>query len=207
MRLRTRKRRIVKYILIAGFAVVSIPHLPGFPARVALVTNTKTVEICDDVLSIYGDGRYHERDIRNGTFQTTMRSSFPDEQNVRFLPRYWEFKDELIRMHVSWPPGHQPTADELRKLGQIPPTIVPPNWRWLFRIWLTPVAVILALPLMVVLWRDRPFPSQCCQKCGYNVFRSGSAKCPECGKVFEAVPPNKSKLGMWIRSVLDAIWS
>lgn len=208
MRRRTHGSRAIKYVLIFGFALIAIPTLFALYAPLRLITSSGSIELSDDVLSIYGAGVYHDRDIATQQwFQFSKRSEFPDEQSVSWRPRYWEFSDRVIRAHVQWIPGYQPTSEDWARVARLPTTVIAPNWRWIFRAPLSPYAIVVGILAAWFAWRDRPFPSECCQECGYNVARSGSERCPECGAPFKAVPTAMSRPGRWIRNALDAIWS
>ncbi len=40
----------------------------------------------------------------------------------------------------------------------------------------------IAIPTAWLWWRDRRFPSDHCQNCGYNLTGNVSGRCPECGE-------------------------
>jgi len=39
----------------------------------------------------------------------------------------------------------------------------------------------VAIPTILLWWRDRPFPAGHCQQCGYDLTGNVSGRCPECG--------------------------
>ena len=51
---------------------------------------------------------------------------------------------------------------------------------WALSLWLP--FVFVATPTAFLFWRDRRYPRQCCQKCGYNLTGNVSGRCPECGE-------------------------
>lgn len=73
----------------------------------------------------------------------------------------------------------------------------PPDWQWMpyyvtanrYRAvfvgcWIP--FLLVALPTVILFWRDRRFQSGHCQKCGYDLTGNESRRCPECGAAVKA---------------------
>ena len=44
------------------------------------------------------------------------------------------------------------------------------------------VMLVIGVPTVVLLYRDRRYPPGRCQKCGYSLTGNVSGVCPECGR-------------------------
>jgi hypothetical protein len=52
---------------------------------------------------------------------------------------------------------------------------------WSAAMWWMPFLLTLIL-IPYLWWRDRPWPRNSCQHCGYNLTGNTSGACPECGE-------------------------
>lgn len=88
------------------------------------------------------------------------------------------------RMRADDTPGLHIATKARNAAGLIPGKLIP----WLegvppryieIPLWMP--LLLFAIPTAHLSWRNRPFPSDSCQKCGYDLTGNVSGTCPECG--------------------------
>ena len=186
MRYRSRRLRITKRTALVISILLLTAFLIGRSSGIVVACPNFSIELKDDILSLFGRGVFHDRNTKSGQgIKLSKCSIFPKDQSVDWLPRYWGHIEGFAdgdggRLICILP---DPNADQSAPVVRMP---LPVQWQWLIRARISPIVISLLVFTLYLLWLDRPFPTGCCQRCGYIVAETPTIKCPECGNLIPA---------------------